>query len=472
MPATSHAKISSAGNSLLEMAGESVHALATHPIPQDNPRVITSYFESIPSLMNGEGPNPTRGPLGREITEYPPSRPSVPLALPEGTLLRREDFGSILFNARKGGVAFLNRPATELVIRPDATNKEADKLASELDAVFIDRISPGPARIVSYDYSLVDAFNYPISATMELTYSCHHSCKHCMYASGPGFNRTQELSLDQWASTLEDMSSRGLCSLYFSGGEIVRYEGYQHLLSLCDALGLTYLIVSDLAGHSDRDFEVFAAAKNLSSVMVSLDGHDESSHDFLRGTGAFAKTLAGIKRLMGLKVPVGVYHTVHSSNLQSVPRMIDFVNELGITTLVTGVACPIGRAKSALKDQTLNDDGCMELTRHYLGAIASGKIVPLNSGWTTLADRYKRTGRCDNVFSTWRDFAHLGTHRVHLSPTGEIRLCPKLQGTQYSSFGNVREMGIDEAWRGAQMTELRQKAVLENLILGAPYTDF
>jgi MoaA/NifB/PqqE/SkfB family radical SAM enzyme len=384
-------------------------------------------------------------------------------------MLRKEHFGSIVFNANEGGCIFLNRPATSLLIASHNGEVTDESLASQLGLALNSAACATPPRVVSYDVDLSDSLNYPISATLELTYSCHHACRHCMYSSSPKTRRDHELSREVWARIVEEMASRGLCDIYFSGGEIIRYDGYQELLSLSDRLGLSYLIVSDLASHQDQDFETLAQASNLSTVMVSLDGHEASEHDFLRGAGAFARTVAGIKRLRSDGVTVGIYHSVHSRNLHSFPQFVTFANELGIKNIVAGVACPIGRAALSLSGQTLDNEGCFQLTRYYLDAITSGLVDARNPAWDALATSYRSTGHHQNVFSTWRDFAHAGTHRIHLSPAGEIHLCPKLQTTQFASFGNITRDGVHDVWRGASMSKLRKQAKLKDLIVGVPY---
>ena len=456
------------------VSAPSYHALSSEPIPQDEPRVITSYFESIPSLCNGEGTGAGGMAIRREIRELDPSfDPLAPISKLPRVVLREEEFGSILFSPTSGPI-FLNRPATDLLlhVQKEAANGLTSSSYERLVNLLHDELLLKPTHLVSYQQQLSDALNYPISATLELTYSCHHACKHCMYSSSPKFARTDELPLDYWKELIRAMAERGLCDIYFSGGEIARYEGWGELLNVCDDLGLTYLIVSDLAGHTEDDFKTLSRTRNLRAVMVSLDGHDPETHDHLRGRGAFEKTVAGIKRLVSAGVPAGVYHMVHARNLSSVPDFIAFANSLGISNIITGVACPIGRGASALHNETLDDLQCMDLTRYYLEAISDGRVEPSHSAWRKLSNEYAETGFHDNVFAIWRDFAHAGTHRIHLSPSGDIRLCPKLQGTDFDIFGNVNTTSIETAWASTRMKTIRSKAEMKHLIVGASYREF
>ena len=44
------------------------------------------------------------------------------------------------------------------------------------------------------------------------------------------------------------------------------------------------------------------------------------------------------------------------------------------------------------------DDQCLDMARYYLSAVAAGDIEPSHRGWNVLADRYRSTGVCGNVF--------------------------------------------------------------------------
>ena len=164
---------------------------------------------------------------------------------------------------------------------------------------------------IKYCSSSHDSLNYPISATVELTYSCHHACRHCMNSSSPKYARGLEKTSSYWIALIREMRSRGLFHIYFSGGETIRFEGYKQVFDACDELGVRYLLVSDLAGHSEVDFINLSTCKNLDMVRVSLDGHDAVTHDYLRGRGAFDATIRGIKTLQDLGINVGIYHSVH-----------------------------------------------------------------------------------------------------------------------------------------------------------------
>lgn len=445
------------------------HILAVDDFGQDRPAVITRAFDGIASLMNGAGPSPGGLPSEDEGEGRPADQVQKLLFYP-GTVLRIESFGGILYTPQRHAVDFVNRPGAALlrsnsldVLRDDA------QFLSQLSRYISNEENAAALECIDYTKKRYDALSFPVSATMELTFSCHHACKHCMNSSSPKRDRTGELHPDVWIAQLAKLRQKGMIDVYFSGGEISRYDGYGDVLQACDDLGISYLLVSDLAGHSDRDFEILTNARNLTSVRVSLDGHIAEQHDFLRGQGAFQKTIRGIERLISAKVPVGIYHSVHTQNLPHVDAFVSFCNDMGIRDILTGVACPIGRGETALARYTLDDERCAELTRTYVESILSGRVRPMNRAWNLIADAWERNRAKPNVFATWRDFAHGGTHRIHLAPNGDIRLCPKLESTKYSVVGNIAVDDMQEVWDSPLLNELRGYLETENMIAGVRY---
>ena len=50
--------------------------------------------------------------------------------------------------------------------------------------------------------------------------------------------------------------------------------------------------------------------EGLKTITVSIDGHDAETNDFIRGAGAFAKAVAGVRNLVAAKRDLGSRTTV------------------------------------------------------------------------------------------------------------------------------------------------------------------
>jgi MoaA/NifB/PqqE/SkfB family radical SAM enzyme len=442
------------------------HALALFDVQQIVPEVVTPAFNSIASLMNGGGPRPTPGGLVEDDDDAEPEEEELEggtITLAPGTVIRQEAFGGIIYHPSLPLLEYVNRPAFALLSKlasRGVTPLELGPLARNLQPVL--KSGKGPAgEVIRYSGSRLNALNYPITATIELTYSCHHACRHCMNMSSPKHDRAGEKTPEYWENLIVEMRSRGLFHVYFSGGEIIRYKGYKKIFDACDRLGVRYLLVSDLAGHTEADFLNLRTARNLDTVRVSLDGHDESTHDFMRGRGAFEATLRGIRRLQDDGIHVGIYHSVHRRNLMYVEDFLNFCLNIGIRSVLTGVACAIGRGET--KIESLKDDECVQLSNIYLRYVREGFIQPVDGGWMGLA-REEST----SVFQTWRDFVHGGTHRVHLTPNGAVRICPKLEKTCFARFGVAENGGVEAAWHSPRLDQLREWNVQRDGIVGTP----
>ena len=58
-------------------------------------------------------------------------------------------------------------------------------------------------------------------------------------------------------------------------------------------------------------------------AVVSLDGSNEKEHDFLRGEGAFKKTIKGIKTLKDEDVYVVTNYICHRGNYRNLDRYFE-----------------------------------------------------------------------------------------------------------------------------------------------------
>ncbi|MFO1156474.1 MAG: hypothetical protein U1E43_06775 [Rhodospirillales bacterium] len=144
-----------------------------------------------------------------------------------------------------------------------------------------------------------------------------------------------------------------------------------------------------------------------------------------------------------------------------VNEFVGFYLNMGVKILLTGVACELGLGEKSI--EVLSSGECVRLSEIYLQHIREGSITPIHGAWKTLSFSGNTS-----VFETWRDFAHGGTHRVHLTPEGSVRMCPKLEETRFARFGAAESGGVERAWHSASLEELRKCNVTKDAIVGVP----
>jgi radical SAM/Cys-rich protein len=131
----------------------------------------------------------------------------------------------------------------------------------------------------------------------NLGYRCNQSCIHCHVAAGP--KRTETMSWETMALLLEVASRQGVSTLDLTGGapelnphfrRLVRTarEGGLHVIDRCN---LTVLLEPDQVGLAE-----FLADHGV-EIVASLPCYLEENVDRQRGTGIFAGSLTGLRRL-------------------------------------------------------------------------------------------------------------------------------------------------------------------------------
>ncbi len=187
----------------------------------------------------------------------------------------------------------------------------------------------------------------PQTLTIAVTGSCNLTCSHCWVEAGvPASN--PHLPAPSIHAIIDEFLLLGGTGIRFTGGEPLlhpdwltfmtsaRDRGYRRLSLQTNAMLLTDSWANEL---KRLDFPGL-------SLEISLDGATSSSHDQVRGKGAFCETLAGIKRLtrVGLSSRVTLFFTEMHHNLGELPDVLKLATELGVGAVASGALVRCGRA--------------------------------------------------------------------------------------------------------------------------------
>ena len=131
---------------------------------------------------------------------------------------------------------------------------------------------------------------------------CNLTCSHCFITCGPTNHRHEMMSRAETRPYLDESLALGVRDFYFTGGE--PFLNRELLDILDDALAIAPSTVLTNATLIDAARAAQLRALERGSrysleMRVSLDGLDPSSNDALRGEGAFAEALAGLRELSG-----------------------------------------------------------------------------------------------------------------------------------------------------------------------------
>lgn len=187
----------------------------------------------------------------------------------------------------------------------------------------------------------------PKTLTLAITGACNLACRHCWVEAGAAASAAHvpERTLRR---LIEEFAALGGEGVRLTGGEPLCHPAWLGLLRLARAVGLRDVSLQT-NGMLFREEEV-AALRELDfpglSIQISLDGATASTHDLVRGEGAFQEVLDGLRRLVrgGLAPRLTLFFTEMRHNLEEIPAVLELATDLGIGSVVTGTLVRGGRA--------------------------------------------------------------------------------------------------------------------------------
>lgn len=223
----------------------------------------------------------------------------------------------------------------------------------------------------------------PRTLTLAITGVCNLTCLHCWVEAEP-CSSVAHVPGRTLRRLVEEFAAMGGEGVRFTGGEPLCHPDWLELLRLARAVGLKgvslqtngmLLREKDVAALAELDFPGL-------SIQLSLDGATASTHDFVRGEGAFQETVNAIRLLVsgGLSERLSIFFTEMRHNLQEIPAVLELAEELGIGSVTTGTLVLCGRAALDSPVAPPQPDQYLRLLQHY----------DENSGFR---ERYRKIGK-------------------------------------------------------------------------------
>jgi MoaA/NifB/PqqE/SkfB family radical SAM enzyme len=208
----------------------------------------------------------------------------------------------------------------------------------------------------------------PISRIIwDLTYACPLRCTHCYSESGRRAARM--LDRKHMRRVAEVIIAAKPERVSFSGGEPLLSPWCTEAATLLGQAGIPVTVFTSGWVMSQALAERLASA--VAAVTVSIDGHDERTHDAIRGrAGSFRRATAALNRLSQVKrsqaaqggtpFRLGIDYTVTRSGRDG---LADFVADMtsrfpNLDYVRFGAAMPVGLGQEQrfVDDELLRDD--------------------------------------------------------------------------------------------------------------------
>lgn len=169
---------------------------------------------------------------------------------------------------------------------------------------------------------------------VEVTSRCNLACKHC-YQGAP---EPIDLDFKVFSGVVDDFESMGGLRLIVSGGEPLMHPAFKEINEVvADRTFRSILLTNGTLINEEVAGEI-----RFNEVQMSLDGL-EKGHDYIRGKGAFKKSMAALELLKQKGTQVSIASMIHAHNCDEFSGLAELVKDLGAVSWSIDVPARTGR---------------------------------------------------------------------------------------------------------------------------------
>ena len=159
----------------------------------------------------------------------------------------------------------------------------------------------------------------------NLVRRCNLNCKHC-YSLSADVDFPGELSTEEVFTVMDDLKAFGVPVLILSGGEPLLRPDIFDISRRAKGLGF-YVGLSSNGTLIDQAMSERIAAVGYDYVGISLDGIGAVHDRFRRHAGAYEAALGGLRLCRAHGIKVGLRFTMTERNVESLPGMLDLLEQ-------------------------------------------------------------------------------------------------------------------------------------------------
>lgn len=288
----------------------------------------------------------------------------------------------------------------------------------------------------------------PSTVYWDITGECNLRCAHCFTLGGKPHEN--ELSTEEIKHAIEEMAHFGVEKIAFSGGEPLMRKDLIEIASYASGLGFKSVNVATNGTLIDTRIAKLFKKANL-NVQVSIDGDISKIHDELRGDkGAFDRAICGIKLLMEEGVNTSVCTTATKLNVDRMPDIIQFMQNLGVKNHRIQIIMPMGRGKINIERLDITPRRLKSLVE-YLDV---KNITDVGFNFTLKPPPegsvdFSRSGACSGGYSI-----------CSITPEGNVVPCTSFWGM---NGDNLREHNFRWIWENSRLLNYFRSIRLDDI---------
>lgn len=195
-------------------------------------------------------------------------------------------------------------------------------------------------------YPQVDFDQSPFTIAWEVTRACAYACVHCRADAQPQ-RHPDELTTEEAFRLIDQLAEFGTRPiLIFTGGDPMMRRDLFDLIAYATEKGLRCALTPTATALPTLERLKKAREAGIRRVALSLDAPRPAVHDdFRKVGGSWQRTMDILKRAREVGLSVQVNTTVARHNVDILPEMVPFLEEVGAVQWSVFFLVPTGRAQ-------------------------------------------------------------------------------------------------------------------------------
>lgn len=273
------------------------------------------------------------------------------------------------------------------------------------------------------------AAGQPVSAHLELTWSCNWRCRICFISRHADKRR---LSATEWIGVLEDLRRIGTLHVTLTGGEPSMHPEFLAIARAVAKLRFVLSIFTNGSRVDDALADEIASLHPL-AVEISIHGATAATHDAMtRRRGSFDRAIEATRRLTIRGTRVKLKTVVTSRNETELAAMRELAYSVGAEFQFDLTLSPRDDGELSPLDSTASRPG---ITKALRFADAAGALKRVT--------RHRGSPNCG-----------LGLTTLAIDPEGNVFPCAEWR----VPMGNVRERAISGFWSESEVRRAAAEA--------------
>jgi radical SAM protein len=192
----------------------------------------------------------------------------------------------------------------------------------------------------------VDFDQSPFTIAWEVTRACAFACKHCR-ADAQHQRDPNELTAEEGYRLIDRLTEFGSPILIFTGGDPMMRRDLFDLIKYAAQKGLRCSLTPTATALPTPDRLSQAKAAGIRRIALSLDAPAPETHDdFRQVPGSWERTMRILHSAKEVGLSVQVNTTVSTFNVDLLPEMVPFIQEVEAVQWSVFFLVPTGRAQA------------------------------------------------------------------------------------------------------------------------------